>query len=79
MTKIQSIIENCSDCIFAKEFQEKGGNTDYVLICTAERNIEGKTIVYDRFLIDHSFSSLKHSTVPIPENCPLEDYKSTET
>lgn len=80
MRKIQSTIDSCSDCQFAKEFQEKGGNTDFVLICTPEIYYEEEKVFEDRFLITSGYSPiLKGSTIPIPKNCPLEDYKSTET
>ncbi|MDD3686443.1 MAG: hypothetical protein PHE56_06720 [Bacteroidales bacterium] len=65
MKKIETIIELCSDCKNSKEFIERDGNTDYVLIC----NLTNET------LLRHTSVIKGRIHVDIPKSCPLEDYK----
>ncbi|MEG2510419.1 MAG: hypothetical protein RSA74_13305 [Chryseobacterium sp.] len=73
--KIQKLINSCSDCEFAKEYQEVSGNTSFVLICNYEED-ENENFIKNPFLIDQSHSKIKqYHTVEIPKQCPLEDYE----
>lgn len=80
MKKIESVIESCTDCRFSKEFQETGGNTDFVLVCTKFDNEEEEDwgVARDKsFLIARASKKIKeHLNIEIPANCPLEDYEN---
>lgn len=79
--KIETVIESCDDCRFAKEFQEVGGNTDFVLICTRFDEMEKDLHEAHQksFMIARASSKIKgHIGVDIPSNCPLEDYKTNK-
>lgn len=65
--RIERTIEYCSECGYCKEFVEQNGNTDYVLICT-----QNKEDSSSGFMIDRHHSKIKgYGNVPIPDNCPL--------
>jgi hypothetical protein len=65
MNKIENVIKLCSDCRNSKEFIERDGNTDYVLICnlTNETLYRQPSVIKGRIHVD------------IPKSCPLEDYR----
>ncbi|BBQ07552.1 hypothetical protein [Elizabethkingia anophelis] len=72
------VIENCCDCEFSKEYQELNGNTSFVLICNYEKpDDDDGTVERNPFLLNQYSARIKtYSFVEIPQNCPLEDYKS---
>ncbi|MFX1667876.1 hypothetical protein JZ968_06795 [Riemerella anatipestifer] len=81
MKKIESVIESCDDCRYSKEFQEVGGNTDFVLICTRFDEIEKdlEEAHQKSFMLARTTNKIKgHIGVDIPSNCPLEDYKTNK-
>lgn len=68
--KIERVINDCCECRFAKEFQERGGNTDFVLICT--QNEDDST---SGFMITRSRMPIKgREFIEIPKQCPLQDF-----
>ncbi|MDY3529166.1 hypothetical protein PG593_05185 [Riemerella anatipestifer] len=81
MKKIESVIESCDECRYSKEFQEVGGNTDFVLICTRldETEEDFDELYHKSFMLARAINKIKgHIGVDIPSNCPLEDYKTNK-
>lgn len=66
--KIESVIKHCTECRYAKEFDEKNGNADFALVCIHPDD--------ESFLVSRNSSPHRHLDVPIPEQCPLEDYEN---
>lgn len=67
MGRIERIIENCTDCRYCKEFQDRHSNVDYAIIC--DYNEEDNT---SGFMVARNHNKIiGYITVPIPENCPL--------
>ncbi|MCT4157031.1 hypothetical protein HZP35_19020 [Elizabethkingia anophelis] len=76
MKKIMKVIENCCDCEFSKEYQELNGNTSFVLICNYEKSFDDGAVEKNPFLIAQSSCKIRtYNSIPIPKECPLEDYK----
>ncbi|MCT4143016.1 hypothetical protein HZP33_19020 [Elizabethkingia anophelis] len=70
------VIENCCDCEFSKEYQELNGNTSFVLICNYEKSFDDGAVEKNPFLIAQSSCKIRtYNSIPIPKECPLEDYK----
>ena len=67
MAKIGKVIESCSDCEWCNFLKEEDGNTRYAAICLHESGFEK--------LLSDGVSSQKRVSIPIPKDCPLEDYK----
>lgn len=66
MAKIGKVIESCSDCEWCRFFKEEAGNTRYAAICLHESGFEK--------LLSDGDGSQKRVDIPIPKDCPLEDY-----
>ena len=72
--KIQKVIESCYDCEFRHVFHGMSGGTSKAHIC---RHI----LIIDKYEVEHSEPFLLDvcdngsNELPIPENCPLEDYQ----
>lgn len=80
MFKIERVIHNCADCIWSKQFVEENGNTQFILICNWFENQNSEDIEDRAFIVSKSNRKLKnHANVEIPENCPLQDYKTINT
>lgn len=75
--KIERIIHNCADCMWSKQFIEENGNTEYLLVCNWFANQPEESNIEDNaFIISKSSRRLKNnSSIEIPEECPLNDYK----
>lgn len=67
MKKIGKIIDSCTDCEWCNFLKEEDGNTLFTAICLHEDGFEK--------LLGHSTNSMKHVSISIPKDCPLEDYK----
>ncbi len=76
MKKIQKVIDSCYDCEFRRVFLGEKGGSSKAHICR-------HTIIIDEFecRVEHSAPFLLDvcdngsNKLPIPQNCPLEDYK----
>lgn len=76
--KIQKVINDCTDCEFAKEYIEVGGNTSYVLICNYEKSDDEKTEKNPFLILQLHRQILNRTGIEIPKNCPLEDYETNK-
>lgn len=74
MAKIQKVIETCYDCEFRKQFTGGTGGSIKAQICVYEPTDEEES--FTPFLLDYCENG--SNTIPIPDNCPLEDYNGTE-
>lgn len=72
--KIHKVITDCLDCEHCKEYQETSGNTSYCALCMYGQDKENRNI----FLLVEASRSIREYAIPIPENCPLEDYPQKE-
>ncbi|AQX52432.1 hypothetical protein [Elizabethkingia anophelis] len=80
MKKIMEVIENCTDCKFSREYQELNGNTSFVLICDYEKSYDDGAVEKNPFLIAQSSCKIRtYNSIPIPKECPLEDYNENNT
>lgn len=74
MKKIQKVIDSCYDCEFRHVFSRETGGSSKAHICR-------HTIIVDEYEVEHSAPFLLDvcdngsNKLPIPKNCPLEDYK----
>jgi hypothetical protein len=76
MKKIQKVIESCYDCEFRHVFSGGSGGSSKAHICRHIKIIDqDKVEDSDPFLLDVCDNG-SHN-LPIPKNCPLEDYKET--
>lgn len=81
MAKIESVVTDCTDCRYSKQYVEDCGNTSFVLICNYHEQTENNRQIYSptdsKILLYSSSSKIKggYSSVNIPKECPLEDYK----
>lgn len=74
MKKIQKIIETCHDCEYMKVFNGMTGGRTNASICMFSYLSEDENKA-EPFLIDICENG--SNEMPIPQNCPLEDYKET--
>lgn len=75
MIKILKVIDTCHDCFHCKAFIAEKDNYTAIKICDFAGDTGRK--IHSPFLLELTIS--KGSTaLPIPENCPLENYKSSE-
>ena len=71
MAKIQKVIETCYDCEFCKKFLGGTGGSIKAHLCVYYPADEEKE--FTPFLVDYCTNG--SNEIPIPDNCPLEDYK----
>lgn len=75
MKKIAKVITSCHDCQNCKHTTSPRNNYTNAYICVVDP-IEDE-VRPEPFLLEYSEAS-GSSGLPIPENCPLEDYKEPE-
>lgn len=75
LKKIAKVITSCYDCENCKKLNSPNNNYTTAFVCVIE--VEQDQVPMQPFLLEYSegSGSLK---LPIPENCPLEDYKEPE-
>lgn len=71
--KILRVIETCNDCDYRKSFSYKNDNYTTAEICCFANDTDSKTLF--PFILELN-ASKSSNILPIPHNCPLEDYKS---
>ena len=77
MKKIQKIIDNCYDCEFRHVYIGGTGGHSKAHICRHVKKIDEDEVQRSEpFLLDVCDDNGSHE-LPIPKNCPLEDYKET--
>lgn len=71
--KIESLVSSCNQCRFMKEFKSSSNSiNEYVAIC---EYIDNETHELKKYMaLALSNSHVIYRELPIPENCPLEDY-----
>jgi hypothetical protein len=74
--KILKAIDTCHDCVYCKKFEAVSDNYTTALICNFASDTDNKNI--PAFLLELS-TSRGSTSLPIPDNCPLEDYTQTAT
>ena len=74
MKKIQKVIETCYECEFRSIFNGMAGGQTKAHICVYAHNSEEDL---EPFLLD--LCSNGSNALPIPDNCPLEDYTEPKT
>lgn len=75
MRKILKVIDTCNDCFHCKAFLAQKDNYTATKICDFAGDTDSK--IHFPFLLELTISK-GSSALPIPENCPLENYKSAE-
>ena len=74
MKKIQKVIESCYDCEFRHVFTGINSSSSKAHICRHIEIIDQHEVKHSEpFLLDVCDNGSNH--LPIPQNCPLEDYK----
>jgi hypothetical protein len=74
MRKIQKVIDSCYDCEFKHVFTGINSSSAKAHICRHVKIIdEDETEHSEPFLLDVCDNG--SNELPIPPNCPLEDYK----
>lgn len=74
MMKIAKVITTCNDCEHCKKMKSPNDNHATAFVCVYESESETEV---KPFLLSYS-ESPGTFRLDIPDNCPLEDYKSTE-
>ena len=75
MKKIQKVIDSCHDCEFKHLYRNNDKGQAH--ICRHTTIIDDEAIPSPPFLLDVCDNGSNY--LPIPENCPLEDYIETKT
>ena len=74
MLKIAKVITSCLDCDHCIKLISPNNNYTKAFVCVIE--VEENIIKPEPFLLEYSEAS-GSSGLPIPNNCPLEDYKKS--
>lgn len=76
--KIARVITSCHDCIWCNKIVSDKDRHTKVFICQHDVVVNDEVIdSLEPFLLDFDRSSGNHE-LPIPDKCPLEDYKPQE-
>lgn len=73
--KIETIVSSCNDCRYMQEFKRNtNSKLEFVAICEYIDNDTHEIISFKALTL--SDSRVQSSILKIPNDCPLEDYKS---
>ena len=73
--KIETIVSSCNDCRYMQEFKRNTKSIfEFVSICEYTDNDTHEIKSFKALML--SDSRVQNSIIQIPNDCPLEDYKS---
>lgn len=70
MGKISKVIDKCNDCDDCVYFEGEDDTTRHAAICLHKRG--------NQRVLSVGFRRLRGCNIPIPFDCPLEDFKKSD-